>query len=47
MTVGQAAASAATLQATTTSAGVGIVILIPSLAWLFLLFQQGQQERPQ
>jgi cytochrome bd ubiquinol oxidase subunit II len=46
MTVGQAAASAATLQATTISAGVGIVILIPSLAWLFLLFQREQQDQP-
>jgi cytochrome bd ubiquinol oxidase subunit II len=46
MTVGQAAASAATLQATTITAGAGIVILIPSLAWLFLLFQREQQEQP-
>ncbi|HYZ55008.1 MAG TPA: cytochrome d ubiquinol oxidase subunit II [Streptosporangiaceae bacterium] len=46
MTVAQAAASAATLQATTISVGAGIVILIPSLAWLFLLFQRERQEQP-
>ena len=47
MTVGQAAASAATLQATTITVGVGLVILVPSLAWLFLLFQRGQPEPPE
>jgi cytochrome bd-type quinol oxidase subunit 1 len=33
----------ATLQATTISAGVGIVLLVPSLAWLFRLFQHEQR----
>jgi cytochrome bd ubiquinol oxidase subunit II len=42
MTVNQAAAGQATLQATTICAGVGLVILVPSLAWLFLLFQREQ-----
>jgi hypothetical protein len=38
--VAQTAAGQATLQATTISVGVGIVLLVPSLAWLFLLFQR-------
>jgi cytochrome bd ubiquinol oxidase subunit II len=43
LTVDQAAAGAATLQATTISVGVGIVLLVPSLAWLFLLFQRTER----
>jgi cytochrome d ubiquinol oxidase subunit II len=41
LTVGQAAAGHATLQATTISMAAGILLLLPSLAWLFLLFQRG------
>jgi hypothetical protein len=36
----------ATLQATTISVGVGIVLLVPSLAWLFLLFQRSGRQPP-
>jgi cytochrome d ubiquinol oxidase subunit II len=43
LTVAQAAAGPATLQATTISVAVGIALLVPSLAWLFLLFQRGQR----
>jgi cytochrome d ubiquinol oxidase subunit II len=43
LTVAQAAAGRATLQATTISVGVGMVLLVPSLAWLFLLFQREQR----
>ena len=43
LTVGQAAAGQASLQATTISVGVGIVLLVPSLAWLFLLFQRTER----
>ena len=46
LTVAQAAAGQATLQATTISVGVGIVLLIPSLAWLFLLFQRSERQPP-
>jgi cytochrome d ubiquinol oxidase subunit II len=46
LTVAQAAAGRATLQATMISAGVGIVLLAPSLAWLFLLFQRGKPVSP-
>ena len=44
LTVAQAAAGQATLQATTISVGVGIVLLVPSLAWLFLLFQRSERQ---
>ncbi len=46
LTVAQAAAGQATLQATTISVGVGVVLLVPSLAWLFLLFQRSGQQPP-
>ncbi len=46
LTVAQAAAGRATLQATMISAGVGIVLLAPSLLWLFLLFQRGKPVSP-
>ena len=46
LTVAQAAAGPATLQATMISAGVGIVLLAPSLLWLFLLFQRGKPVSP-
>jgi cytochrome d ubiquinol oxidase subunit II len=46
LTVAQAAAGRATLQATLISAGVGIALLAPSLAWLFLLFQRGRPVSP-
>ena len=46
LTVAQAAAGRATLQATMISAGVGIALLAPSLAWLFLLFQRGKPVSP-
>jgi cytochrome d ubiquinol oxidase subunit II len=37
---GQAASAHATLQATALSSAVGLAILLPSLAWLFILFQR-------
>jgi cytochrome d ubiquinol oxidase subunit II len=43
LTVESAAAPRATLQALLISLGVGAVLLIPSLAWLFLLFQRGRR----
>jgi cytochrome bd ubiquinol oxidase subunit II len=43
LTVRQAAAGAATLQATTISVAVGMALLAPSLAWLFLLFQRAHR----
>jgi cytochrome d ubiquinol oxidase subunit II len=46
LTVAQAAAGRATLQATTISVGVGLVLLIPSLTWLFVLFQRGGRQPP-
>jgi cytochrome d ubiquinol oxidase subunit II len=46
LTVAQAAAGQATLQATTISVGVGIVLLVPSLGWLFLLFQRSEPQPP-
>ena len=46
LTVAEAAAGPATLQATTISVGVGIVLLVPSLAWLFLLFQRSGRQPP-
>src|SRR5580693_993003 len=46
LTVAQAAAGQATLEATTISVGVGIVLLVPSLAWLFLLFQRSERQPP-
>ncbi len=46
LTVAQAAAGRATLQATMISAGVGILLLAPSLLWLFLLFQRGKPVSP-
>jgi cytochrome d ubiquinol oxidase subunit II len=36
----QAASAHATLQATAISSAVGIALLVPSLAWLFILFQR-------
>jgi cytochrome bd ubiquinol oxidase subunit II len=39
--VDQAAAAHATLQATAVTSVIGLVVLIPSLAWLFVLFQRG------
>ena len=36
----QAASAHATLQATALSSAVGLMILLPSLAWLFILFQR-------
>ena len=46
LTVAQAAAGRATLQATIISAGVGLVLLAPSLLWLFLLFQREKPVSP-
>jgi cytochrome bd ubiquinol oxidase subunit II len=45
LTVRQAAASPATLQATTISVGAGLLLLIPSLIALFALSQRGQGEQ--
>jgi cytochrome d ubiquinol oxidase subunit II len=46
LTVAQAAAGRATLQATMISVGVGVVLLAPSLLWLFLLFQREKPVSP-
>ena len=43
LTVQQAAADRATLQAMVVSLSIGAALLIPSLAWLFLLFQRGRR----
>jgi cytochrome d ubiquinol oxidase subunit II len=37
----QAAAPHATLQATAITAVIGLIVLVPSLAWLFIFFQRG------
>ncbi|GAC1649755.1 MAG: cytochrome d ubiquinol oxidase subunit II [Mycobacterium sp.] len=37
----QAAAAHATLQATAITSAIGLIALVPSLAWLFILFQRG------
>lgn len=42
----QAASAHATLQATAISSALGIALLIPSLAWLFTLFQRDHRSRP-
>jgi cytochrome bd ubiquinol oxidase subunit II len=44
--VDQAAAARATLQATAVTSVIGLVVLIPSLAWLFVLFQRGHSVEP-
>jgi cytochrome bd ubiquinol oxidase subunit II len=41
LTVSRAAAHPDTLRATVISVAVGAVLLVPSLAWLFVLFQRG------
>ena len=43
---GQAASAHATLQATALTSAVGLTILLPSLAWLFILFQRQQAAPP-
>jgi cytochrome bd-type quinol oxidase subunit 2 len=45
LTVGRVAANHANLQATMISMAVGIVLLQPSFAWLFVLFQRGAHPR--
>jgi cytochrome bd ubiquinol oxidase subunit II len=45
LTVEAAAASPATLRATLASLGVGALLLVPSLAWLFFLFQRRPEVR--
>jgi cytochrome bd ubiquinol oxidase subunit II len=40
LTIAAAAAGRATLQAMLAALGVGAVLLVPSLAWLFILFQR-------
>ncbi len=40
LTISQAAATRAVLSATAISLGAGAVLLVPSLAWLYLLFQR-------
>ena len=42
LNVDQAASPHATLQATAITSAIGLVVLMPSLAWLFVLFQRGQ-----
>lgn len=43
LTISQAAANRTVLQAVLISLGIGAVLLVPSLAWLYLLFQRGPQ----
>jgi cytochrome d ubiquinol oxidase subunit II len=45
VTIADAAAPAATLRAMLVSLGVGAVLLVPSLVWLFVLFQRGRPAR--
>ena len=40
LTIQEAAAGRATLQAMLLALGVGALLLVPSLAWLFVLFQR-------
>jgi cytochrome bd ubiquinol oxidase subunit II len=47
LTVDDAAASRAVLQATLGALAVGAVLLVPSLAWLFVLFQRGPERTPE
>jgi cytochrome bd ubiquinol oxidase subunit II len=49
LTISQAASPPATLLATTICVAAGLVLLLPSLAWLFLQFQRstGPEEAPQ
>jgi cytochrome bd ubiquinol oxidase subunit II len=46
LNAGQAASAHATLQATALTSAVGLTILLPSLAWLFILFPRQQAARP-
>lgn len=46
LTIARAAASRSVLQATLFSLGVGAVLLVPSLAWLYILFQRGSPDHP-
>lgn len=46
LTVAQAAAPRATLLATAISVAVGMAVLVPSLAWLFVLFQRPRSDQP-
>jgi cytochrome bd ubiquinol oxidase subunit II len=44
LTIAQAAASRAVLENTLICLGIGAVILVPSLVWLYSLFQRSAQE---
>jgi cytochrome d ubiquinol oxidase subunit II len=44
LTIAQAASSRAVLENTLICLGVGAVILVPSLAWLYTLFQRGPEQ---
>jgi cytochrome d ubiquinol oxidase subunit II len=46
LTISQAAANRAVLTATLASLAVGAVLLVPSLAWLYVLFQRPAPARP-
>ncbi|HEY3733642.1 MAG TPA: cytochrome d ubiquinol oxidase subunit II [Streptosporangiaceae bacterium] len=46
LTIGGAAANRSVLVATLVSLGVGAVLLVPSLSWLYILFQRPSQSRP-
>jgi cytochrome d ubiquinol oxidase subunit II len=46
LTIAAAAAGRATLQAMLAALGVGAVLLVPALAWLFILFQRTDPPRP-
>jgi cytochrome d ubiquinol oxidase subunit II len=45
VTIAAAAAGRATLQAMLAALGVGAVLLVPALAWLFILFQRTEAPR--
>ena len=44
LTIGQAAATRAVLVATLVALAAGAVLLVPSLAWLYVLFQRAAPE---
>jgi cytochrome d ubiquinol oxidase subunit II len=47
LNVDQAAAPHATMQATAITTAIGFIVLTPSLAWLFILFQANPGEQRQ
>jgi cytochrome bd ubiquinol oxidase subunit II len=47
LTIGQAAANHTVLAAVLISLGIGALVLVPSLSWLYVLFQRGSGPGPQ